>query len=251
MKKASRQRVVAEKAEYRRFTEATRRRRITWAVSLGSVGLLLVSVVVLTLSPVLAFREVRVEGGDRVTSQAVADALQGLYGEPLARVSDERVQTALEPLTLVQAFETRIEPPGTLVVTSGERKPVGAVLSGKSFAVVDAAGVTLWEEPAVPAGLPRILVTADSSSPSFRAITRVLRALPDEILTQVEGITATTLDDVRFTIRGSSHEVVWGSSERSAEKARVLSAALRALEGEQTRIIDVTTPDSLVVRQRG
>jgi cell division protein FtsQ len=251
VKKASRQRVAAEKAEYRRFTEATRRRRITWAVSLGSVGLLLVSVVVLTLSPVLAFREVRVEGGDRVTSQAVADALQGLYGEPLARVSDERVQTALEPLTLVQAFETRIEPPGTLVVTIVERKPVGAVLSGQSFAVVDAAGVTLWEEPAVPAGLPRILVTADSSSPSFRAITRVLRALPDEILTQVEGITATTLDDVRFTIRGSSHEVVWGSSERSAEKARVLSAALLALEGEQTRIIDVTTPDSLVVRQRG
>ena len=251
VKKASRQRVAAEKAEYRRFTEATRRRRITWAVSLGSVGLLLVSVVVLTLSPVLAFREVRVEGGDRVTSQAVADALQGLYGEPLARVSDERVQTALEPLTLVQAFETRIEPPGTLVVTIVERKPVGAVLSGQSFAVVDAAGVTLWEEPAVPAGLPRILVTADSSSPSFRAITRVLRALPDEILTQVEGITATTLDDVRFTIRGSSHEVVWGSSERSAEKARVLSAALRVLEGEQTRIIDVTTPDSLVVRQRG
>jgi cell division protein FtsQ len=251
VKKASRQRVAAEKAEYRRFTEATRRRRITWAVSLGSVGVLLVSVVVLTLSPVLAFREVRVEGGDRVTSQAVADALQGLYGEPLARVSDERVQTALEPLTLVQAFETRIEPPGTLVVTIVERKPVGAVLSGQAFAVVDAAGVTLWEEPAVPAGLPRILVTADSSSPSFRAITRVLRALPDEILTQVEGITATTLDDVRFTIRGSSHEVVWGSSERSAEKARVLNAALRALEGEQTRIIDVTTPDSLVVRQRG
>ena len=125
------------------------------------------------------------------------------------------------------------------------------MLSGQSFAVVDAAGVTLWEEPAVPAGLPRILVTADSSSPSFRAVTRVLRALPEEILSQVEGVTATTLDDVRFTIRGSSHEVVWGSSERSAEKARVLSAALRALEGEQTRIIDVTTPDSLVVRQRG
>lgn len=251
VKNASRQRAAAEKAEYRRFTEATRRRRITWAMSLGSVGLLLVSVVVLTLSPVLAFREVRVEGGDRVTSQAVADALQGLYGEPLARVSDERVQTALEPLTLVQAFETRIEPPGTLVVTIVERKPVGAVLSGQSFAVVDAAGVTLWEEPTVPAGLPRILVTADSSSPSFRAVTRVLRALPEEILSQVEGVTATTLDDVRFTIRGSSHEVVWGSSERSAEKARVLSAALRALEGEQTRIIDVTTPDSLVVRQRG
>ena len=251
VKAATKQRASAEKAEYRRFTQATRRRRITWAVSLGSVGVLLVSVVVLTLSPVFAFREVRVEGGDRVTSQAVADALSGLYGEPLARVSDDRVQVALEPLTLVQAFETRIEPPGTLVVTIVERKPLGAVASGQGFAVVDAAGVTLWEDGALPAGLPRILVAADSDSPSFTAITRVLRVLPDEILIQVEGITATTLDDVRFTIRGSSHEVVWGSSERSPEKARVLRAALVALDAEQSRVIDVTTPDSVVVRQRG
>lgn len=251
VKAAQKKRVSAEKAEYRRFTEATRRRRITWAVSLGSIGVLMVSVVVLTLSPVLAFREVRVEGGDRVTSQAVADALSGLYGEPLARVSDERVHSALEPLTLVQAFETRIEPPGTLVVTIIERKPLGAVLSGESFAVVDAAGVTLWEEPALPVGLPRILVAADSESPSFSAITRVLRVLPDEILTQVEGITATTLDDVRFTIRGSSHEVVWGSSERSPEKARVLRAALLALESAESTVIDVTTPDSVVMRARG
>ncbi|MCF8549055.1 MAG: FtsQ-type POTRA domain-containing protein [Pontimonas sp.] len=251
MKAATKQRVSAEKAEYRRFTQATRRRRITWAVSLGSVGLLMVSVVVLTLSPLLAFREVRVEGGDRVTSQAVADALSSLYGEPLARVNDERVQTALEPLTLVQAFETRIEPPGTLVVTIIERKPLGAVLAGETFDVVDAAGVTLWEEPTLPSGLPRILVGADPQSPSFSAITRVLRALPDELLLQIEGITATTLDDVRFTIRGSSHEVVWGSSERSPEKARVLKAALIAVDSEESKVIDVTTPDSVVVRARG
>lgn len=248
---ASKQRVSAEKAEYRRFTEATRRRRVTWAVSLGSVGLLILSVVVLTLSPALAFREVRVEGGDRVTARAVAEALGELYGEPLARVSDERVQRALEPLTLIQAFETRIEPPGTLVVTILERKALGAVSARGAFAVVDAAGVVLWEEPALPTGLPRILVAPDSSSPSFRAISRVLLVLPDELLAQVEGITATTLDDVRFTIRGSSHEVVWGSSERSVEKARVLRAALIALDTGESQVIDVTTPDSMVVRTRG
>lgn len=248
---ASKQRVSAEKAEYRRFTEATRRRRVTWAVSLGSVGLLILSVVVLTLSPALAFREVRVEGGDRVTARAVAEALGELYGEPLARVSDERVQRALEPLTLIQAFETRIEPPGTLVVTILERKALGAVSARGAFAVVDAAGVVLWEEPALPTGLPRILVAPDSSSPSFSAISRVLLVLPDELLAQVEGITATTLDDVRFTIRGSSHEVVWGSSERSVEKARVLRAALIALDTGESQVIDVTTPDSMVVRTRG
>jgi cell division protein FtsQ len=79
----------------------------------------------------------------------------------------------------------------------------------------------------------------------------VLLVFPDELLSQVEGITATTLDDVRFTIRGSSHEVVWGSSERSVDKARVLRAALIALDAQESQVIDVTTPDSMVVRSRG
>jgi cell division protein FtsQ len=248
---ASKARVSAEKAEYRRFTEATRRRRLTWLVSLGSVGLLVLSVVVLTLSPALALREVRVEGASRVTADAIVEVLGDFYGEPLARINDERVAAALEPLTLIHSVETRIEPPGTLVVTIHERRPLGAVAGRDAWEIVDAAGVVLWEEPGLPAGLPQILVAASPDSPSFRAISRVLLALPDDLLAQVEGITATTLDDVRFTIRGSSHEVVWGSSERSVEKARVLGASLIALGNQKTQIIDVTTPDSVVVRQRG
>jgi len=77
-----------------------------------------------------------------------------------------------------------------------------------------------------------------------------LLALPDEILPQVEGVTASTLDDVRFTIRGSSHEVVWGSADRAREKGRVLRAALDAAGEEKPRVIDVTTPDSVVIRLR-
>ncbi|MFM1953657.1 MAG: hypothetical protein RL187_866 [Actinomycetota bacterium] len=251
VKTATKQRVRAEKAEYRRFTEATRRRRMVWGVSVGSMGALVLSVVLLTLSPALALREVRVEGADGQTSAAVQDALQGLYGEPLARVSNDRVAVALEPITRIQAFETRIEPPGTLVVTLIERRPIGAISTGGVFRVVDAAAVTLWEEPSAPAALPLILVGAKRDSPSFVAVSRVLLALPDEVLSEVEGITATTLDDVRFTMRGVAHEVVWGSSERSVDKARVLRASLIAVEGETARVIDVTTPDSVVVRAKG
>jgi hypothetical protein len=58
------------------------------------------------------------------------------------------------------------------------------------------------------------------------------------------------LDDVRFTIRGSSHEVVWGSADRAREKGRVLRAALDAAGEEKPRVIDVTTPDSVVIRLR-
>jgi cell division protein FtsQ len=161
------------------------------------------------------------------------------------------VQAALAPLTLIQAFETRIEPPNTLVVSIVERRAIGVVGSASSYVVVDAAGVELWEEAVVPENLPIILVAADPESPSFSAIARVLLALPDDTLSQVEGVTATTLDDVRFTMRGASHEVVWGSADRAAEKSRVLRAALITAGANTSQVIDVTTPDSVVIRAKG
>lgn len=250
VKQASRQRQRVEKTEYRVFTQATRHRRRVWAVSLGSIATVVLGTVVLVLSPVLALTEVRVEGTSRVSTEEIRDSLAVLYGEPLARVSNDRVGDLLEPLTLIQAFTTRVEPPGTLVLTIVERKPLGVVRKASEFSVVDGAGVVLWSEMERPADLPHILVAADPSSSSFSAVTRVLVALPVEISAQVEGITATTLDDVRFTIRESSHEVVWGSAERSREKARVLGAALSAVGTQSPRVIDVSTPDSVVIRAR-
>jgi len=249
-KATTQRRHKAERAEYRRFTEETRRRRWVWGVSLGSISVVAITTVLLVLSPVLAFRTVQVEGATRVSEEEVVSALQPFYGEPLARVSPDRVAAALEPITLIQGFTIRIQPPGTLVLSIVEREPLGHVSVSGGFNIVDAAGVTLWSTPDAPADLPLILVAPDPELPSFIAVARVLTALPPEIRSEVDGIRATTLDDVRFTIRDRDHEVVWGSSERSMEKARVLGASLVAAGRGASRVIDVTTPESVVIRAR-
>lgn len=249
-KAATRRRIVADRTEYRRFTANTRYRRIVWGVSLGGIGLVAALTAVLVLSPALAFRQLEVVGAQLVSEAEIAAALQPLYGEPLARVTEERVAEVFAPLTLIQAFTTRIQPPNTLVVTIVERRPVGYVAGPGGFVVVDAAGVRLSTLPDAPPNVPLILVVPDPESPSFVAVSRVLLALPAEIRSQVEGITATTLDDVRFTIRDRAHEVVWGSADRSAEKARVLGASLTAAGADAPRVIDVSTPESVVIRQR-
>lgn len=249
-KLATKRRVAAERSEYRRFTAQTRHRRRVWGVSLGGIGVVAALTAVLVLSPALAFVKLEVEGTRLVSEAEIAAALQPLYGEPLARVTEERVAQAFAPLTLIQAFTTRIQPPNTLVITIMERSPVGYVVGSSGFDVVDAAGVRLWTEPIAPGNVPLILVVPDPESSSFVAVSRVLMALPEDIRTRVEGITATTLDDVRFTIRDREHEVVWGSAERSVEKARVLGASLATAGVDAPRVIDVSSPESVVIRQR-
>lgn len=249
-KLATKRRVAAERSEYRRFTAQTRHRRRVWGVSLGGIGVVAALTAVLVLSPALAFVKLEVEGTRLVSEAEIAAALQPLYGEPLARVTEERVAQAFAPLTLIQAFTTRIQPPNTLVITIMERSPVGYVAGSSGFDVVDAAGVRLWTEPIAPGNVPLILVVPDPESSSFVAVSRVLMALPEDIRIRVEGITATTLDDVRFTIRDREHEVVWGSAERSVEKARVLGASLATAGVDAPRVIDVSSPESVVIRQR-
>jgi cell division protein FtsQ len=250
VREATQRRRRAEKGEFTVFTAATRRRRRVWALSLGSIAVVVLATVVLVLSPVLALREVQVEGSHTVAETDIHEALSGLYGEPLARISNDHIAAALSSIRVIQAFETRIEPPGTLVIILNERQPLGAVSRGGVFVVVDAAAVELWSQPEAPEELPVILVEADPTSPSFDAVSRVLLALPPEISRSIEGVRASTLDDVRFTMRESSHEVIWGSAERSREKARVLGPALVAAGAGRPAIIDVTTPDSVVVRQQ-
>jgi cell division protein FtsQ len=215
-----------------------------------SIGALIIGVVILILSPALALKSVLVEGSHRVEKSQVEQALQPLYGEPLARVSAQRIAQALEPLTLIQTFRTRIEPPHTLVVSIVEREPLGFIASSNGFLVLDAAGVTLWSQPEQPTELPRLSSSSDRNAASFTAVTRVLAALPADLVTHVDFISATTLDDVRFSMRGSNHEVVWGSAERAREKAKVLQASLIAAGAGDAKVIDVTTPESVVIRDK-
>lgn len=223
---------------------------MVWGISVASIATLMLTVTLLTLSPVLALKEVVVEGSTRVPAAEIEEALKDLYGEPLARIDSERVAQALKPLTLIQEFTTRIEPPNTLVVTIVERAPLGFIEKAGTFVVVDASGLELWSEPAAPEAFPRITASPVSDSEAFFASVRVLSAVPPEVLSQIDTVSAKTLDNVRFSMKQSRHEVLWGSPDRSLEKARVLAASLNAAGQAEPKLIDITTPDSVVIRSQ-
>ncbi len=240
----------AERAEARRFTRRSRRRRIiTWS-AVGTLTALLVTVVVVTLSPLMALTDIRVTGTVRLDPAAISDALERHRDTPLALLDEGGVRSDLEDFALIRSYSLEILPPHTLVVRVVERAPIGAVENGSMFDLVDAAGVVVESTPERPTGVP--LLRAGEASPdeaAFRSVAEVLDALPDELATRVDVVTATTRDDVAFTIRDAGHRVVWGSAERSAYKTRVLEAAIAVNDPAVAWQFDVSAPDSVIVRR--
>jgi cell division protein FtsQ len=248
IRRAARMRRRSERLEFRRYTVSTRRRRINLVAGLGALTTLVLTVVIVTTSPIFSLQTLQIIGLQQLDERAVRQSLSGLMGAPLAQVAPADVADRLAEFPLVRSVETRIDLPNTLVVFIVERKPLGAVQKSTGFEVVDAAAVTLWSETVRPATLPVILVPADRESASFRAIVRALEALPRSVLAQVDAVTANSQDTVRFSLQDSNHIVLWGSAEFSEAKARALPAALLAAGSERARLIDLSTPETVVIR---
>ena len=247
-RQAERARRRAERKEYRRFTASTRARRLTWTAGIGGVVAVLVATVVLTTSPLLSLQTIRVEGVERLGSEEVIAELQGFAGVPLARIQPGDVARELADVALIQSVDTELELPTTLVVRITERTPIGAVRGGAGFEVVDRAAVVLWETETLPTEFPLIGVPATAQSRGFEEIGRALAVIPPEVLRDIDRVTASSADTVAFSVRGSDHQVLWGSSENSAAKARVLPAALEAAGEGAPQLIDLSTPETVVVR---
>jgi len=253
MKKSTRQaaraRKRSERAEYRRFTASTRQRRLTWTAGAGSVLALAIVVVIVTTSPLMSLRTIRVEGVSRLTASEVIEQLQPLAGLPLARVSAADVARELSDVALIQSVDTRVELPDTLAVSIVERTPLGAVGTAGNFKVVDQAAVELWTDTVRPTELPLIGVAANAEDRGFQAIVEALAVIPADVLRRIDRITATSADTVAFSLRDSDHQVLWGSSEFSAQKARALPAALQAAGAAGSKLIDLSTPETVVIRE--
>lgn len=248
---AERRRRRDERAEIRRFTRASRRRRIGWL----SAGLLVLSLVGLVatavFSPILALREVLVDGTNRLDPEAIAEAVDGQLGTPLALLDEGRIRRELGEFTLIRSYVTELVPPGTLLIHVVEREPIGVLASTDGFRLVDPAGVTIETTPTQPEGVPVIELAEGEAvdGPAFRSMAEVLLALPSSVLAQVTTISASTRDDVTLELEGSSQRVIWGSADDSDRKATVLARLIALHGGDGPGEYDVSAPGIGIFRE--
>ncbi|MCM3613453.1 FtsQ-type POTRA domain-containing protein [Microbacterium enclense] len=246
--RASRARRRVMKAEVKRFTVRSRRRRNIWIGVGAAILVTVVGTAGAAYSPLFAVERIDVVGTSQLDAAAVTEALNGQLGTPLALVDDSAVKAALVRFPLVESYTLEARPPHDLVVNVVERTPIGAMQTAAGFTVVDAAGVALSTTPDAPAGQPVLEIAEGTGSAAFHAAGRVVRALPDAVRSQVTGVTASTPDDVTLTLGASGSKVVWGSADRSAEKAVVLDRLMQKSPPDRAKEYDVTSPEAGVVR---
>jgi cell division protein FtsQ len=249
-RKAERIKQRYERAEVRRFTRHARRRRIGWLTLVAVLGLTAALIAVAVFSPILALREIRIEGTTRLDPAVVTEAVSGQLGTPLALLDEGRLRDELAQFTGIRSYVTELVPPGTLVIHIIERTPIGVVVTPSGFDTVDAAGVVLESAATRPDALP--LLQLDESGvegTGFEAIVAVLIALPPDVLARVDSIVARTRDDVTLTLAGTDQRVVWGSAADSGRKADILAALLARFATAGPGEYDVSAPGSAVFRR--
>ncbi len=256
---APRDRVVVEQAAQRFAERAQARRRVTRR-KVATVAAVVVGVVLLGwvafFSPVLGLDadQVDVVGADGgtmptdgvVSSDDVRAVVARRGGEPLLRLDTGALRTELLAVHGVKDVRVARDWPRGLTVTVTPRLPVAAVPVGEQVALLDADGVRLRTEAAAPEGLPVVEAPLDDTRALLAALT-VVDALPPDQASQVATVAAPTQDTVTLTL-ADGVQVLWGSAEDNALKARVL-ATLRSDETlADVATIDVSAPQMPVLR---
>lgn len=232
----------------RRFTARRRRRRTILLMSLGSLVGVALLVTGIVMSPLLTLTTIVVKGREVVPEKVIVGAASDQIGQPLASVNFDSIRDRLSTVPRIQSFATEIQPPHTLIIRVVERQAIGAVFVDGTWTVVDVAGVVIDTQKVKPDRIPEIEV-ATTTDRAFTAIAETLASLPKSIRQKISVISAKTRDSVRFTLRGTGHQINWGSPDDSAVKRAVMERALDVANSRVGRYeIDVSAPDNIVLQ---
>jgi cell division protein FtsQ len=209
----------------------------------------LVSVVVVGLglllyfTPIMAARNIVVVGVGAVTQDEVVAAAAVQPGLPLLQVDTDAVAERVAAIRRVASARVQRQYPSTLRVTVIERVPVVVKDFPDGPHLFDKDGVDFASAPP-PAGVPYL--DADNPGPSdapTKAALQVMTALRPEVAGQVGRIAAPSVAAITLTLT-DGRVVVWGTTDRTEEKALKLGALLT----QPGQTYDVSSPDLPTVK---
>ncbi|MDO3639317.1 cell division protein FtsQ/DivIB [Mycolicibacterium arseniciresistens] len=204
------------------------------AVSLG---------LLLYFTPVMSARSIVITGIGAVTQEEVLAAAAVPAGTPLLQVDTDAVAERVATIRRVAAARVQREYPSTLRITVVERVPVVVKDLPDGPHLFDRDGVDFATAPPPPT-LPYLdAENPGPSDPATQAALEVMTALPPEVAGQVGRIAAPSVAAITLTLT-DGRVVVWGTNDRTEEKALKLAALLT----QPGQTYDVSSPDLPTVK---
>jgi len=216
-------------------------RLIIWSIVLAAASVVLA--LVLYFTPAMSARSVAVIGVAAVTRDEVVDAAQVRLGTPLLQIDTDAVADRVAGIRRVASARVQREYPSTLRISIVERIPMVVKDFPDGPHLFDRDGVDFATAPPPP-GLPYIEVEHPGpADPPTKAALQVMTALRPEVVAQVSRVAAPSVSSVTLTL-ADGRTVVWGTTDRTAEKAEKLAALLT----QPGRVYDVSSPDLPTVK---
>ncbi|TDZ89532.1 cell division protein FtsQ/DivIB [Mycobacteroides salmoniphilum] len=204
------------------------------AVGLGAI---------LYFTPLMSVRQTVVTGTGVITQEDVLGALNIAQGTRLLQIDTAAAADRVASIRRVASARVQCEYPSTLRVTIVERVPVAGWAGGDGTHLIDRDGVDFANEPPPP-GIPVLDVVAPGpQDPTTKAALQVLTSLAPDLARQVAKVAAPSVSSITLTL-DDGRTIVWGTTDRTAEKAEKLGALLT----QPGRMYDVSSPDLPTVK---
>jgi cell division protein FtsQ len=214
---------------------------MVWAVVL--VVLFVGLGLLLYFTPIMAARNVVITGVGAVTQEEVIAAAAVTDGTPLLQVNTDDVAERVATIRRVASARVQREYPSTLRITVVERIPVVVKDYPDGPHLFDRDGVDFATAPPPP-NLPYLETeNPGPGDPPTKAALEVVTALRPEVAGQVAKVSAPSVAAVTLTLV-DGREVVWGTNDRTEEKAQKLAALLT----QPGHTYDVSSPDLPTVK---
>lgn len=214
---------------------------LLWTVLLAVVAVALG--LILYFTPVMSARNIVVIGTGAVTRDEIVETAQVKPGTPLLQIDTDAVADRVAAIRRVASARVQREYPSSLRITIVERIPVAVKDLPDGSHLYDRDGVD-FAIGAPPPGLPYLDVdNPGPADPPTRAALEVLTALRPEVLGQVGRVAAPSVASITLTLT-DGRVVVWGTTDRTDEKAEKLAALLT----QPGHTYDVSSPDLPTVK---
>ncbi|HEX7430016.1 MAG TPA: cell division protein FtsQ/DivIB [Mycobacterium sp.] len=214
---------------------------VIWTVTL--VALFVGLGLLLYFTPIMSARNVVITGLGAVTQDEVIAAAAVKQGTPLLQINTDDVAERVATIRRVASARVQREYPSSLRITVVERVPIVVKDYPDGPHLFDRDGVDFATAPPPP-NLPYL--EADNPGPSdppTKAALAVMTALRPEVAGQVARVSAPSVAAITLTLV-DGREVVWGTTDRTEEKAQKLAALLT----QPGRTYDVSSPDLPTVK---